>query len=510
VGNPFDDVVKKAKKAVKDAQKKAQKAYERSAREMQAGFQNPIGYLQTNVTKAANKAATKAQKGDILGAFQEIVKVGTPVGGALDAVLDHAVKPIKDAFLGTFGPQPMPAFTVPKIESPPDFYEGDGLITTMKYNVHGQCTVVLDMSVATQVDIVEDAGRIVLGSLVKEPGSFSVDYLEPWAKAVLGGAQLLVELKLMAIQVLYNPDFARDDATPGSPLSRTTFKAFLSSVDDLKIPALSYAIAEVYTRPIQIFGAEKNSGRPGFYFIPFMPSKDRDDLDDLVDLIVAEYEAPLFASVIKSPMLPINPNWIFTPKPIPYFSDYGEWLCLYYPVKVNDGGVTLYDIEFKAAEPGYVKWSQMTGLSELYEASVFLRDTGGATDPGFVTAADPAADKMSLKLMEFSDTAGTAVSKASEVWDWLYNVSAYRSVNMCGPFGENHAPFMVYSSSGEKDSDAWDRSLSAWMSKHIRSRKFRIQLVKGNLLPDMHASLAKKRDKMRVKETSQYARHLGV
>ena len=76
------------------------------------------------------------------------------------------------------------------------------------------------------------------------------DQLDNYADLVCYGAQLLAELKGQVIIKEFCPALTRNDASAGAPFTRATWEGLISSLSNIKIPPMSYALVNLFDKVI--------------------------------------------------------------------------------------------------------------------------------------------------------------------------------------------------------------------------------------------------------------------
>lgn len=401
-----------------------------------------------------------------------------PQSKALKHLLDSIQG--KVPFMPSKDKVPPPRPVTPPNLSPVDNIIGSGSISFSRLRM-ANLKVDFASTDADQLAFMERVGDLCLAQAPDEPRSF--DDTGPradWAGSVLDSVPLLVELKNMKSIVTYCRQLDRDDATPGSPLKLSTLESLLSSIKEVRVPPLAMAIAEIYTRAIQTWGSEPDTGYENGYFIPSFITKDHEDLEDQVDLVNSHSQAGLFANYMNAPLLKFPIRWVKTLHEVPYMSDFAQHIARALPIIKRTAGpaYTLYDTEYKTGEPTYAYWNQHVGMSVLHYASVFFRDTdnAGATKPAFVTSQEPAADdKLSILYAEVQDSAFTPVGLADFLSTWISKVQAAQGLTNSGTgmFCSVAPGFNRIAEDLSKD--VWDRRAASWCVSRSWKYQFRTQ-----------------------------------
>jgi hypothetical protein len=203
-----------------------------------------------------------------------------------------------------------------------------------------------------------------------------------FADLICYGTQLLIELKMQTIQREYCPALTKADGTNGASLTTATLDSFLRAIygSGVRIPAVCYPLADLYTMVIQIRGQMWHPARSGEYIVFAQPYKDYAELETLLANIMGLYDAVVYATQGNLPLLPVSQMWMESIKEVPYLSDYACMIANYFPTLYDNGGAeteTFYEID----ETTDIMWMDYFGIPEWYDALALFRSTSCADNP---------------------------------------------------------------------------------------------------------------------------------
>lgn len=354
---------------------------------------------------------------------------------------------------------------------------------------------------ADELQIFEDAGNKALNATNKEPQSYDSAAIEDWAKAVAYGTVILTSLKNQMSLLKLQPLATRDDDSYYYPWSRSSLMTILASLKGLRIPRVCYSLSEIFTRIIQVGGAEILNSIDSQFVMPFGHGLTYALMEDQIDALDALQKAGLFANYIDKPLVPVNEAWLKTPKIVPYYSDWAQAICDLLPCESNSGGVAQHQEDWDSAINTY--YNQTLGMSELYSAApLFREDTGAATAAVFLMIQAPAADKLSFYY--FTDKSTTTLANFpdnSARLDYFYQVAAARSATQRGIFGHSDNFMQYHTITGDESS--WDRRLSNFIYSKIMRPKMPVSVL-ARILPSMTPSLSKPHMKLGTSSQANY------
>lgn len=354
---------------------------------------------------------------------------------------------------------------------------------------------------ADELQIFEDAGNRALSMLKKPPASYDDTAVEDWAEAVAYGVLVLSALKNQHTLLKLQPAVTRQDDSPLYPYTRATLVSALISLKGLRIPPVCYPIAELFTRIIQVGGAEKLNGIDSQYLVPCQHGLTFALFEDQIDALDSLQKANLFGTYIGKPSVPIYENWIKTPKIVPFYSDYAQAICDMLPVESNSGGVAQHAEDWDSNINCY--YNQTIGMNQIFSAApLFREDTGAATSAVFQIIGEPAADKLSFSY--FADrtvTTPVAFPDNSARLDYIFQVSEARSSEHRGIFGHGENFMQYHTINGDESS--WDRRCSGWIASKVFQPKIPVGVL-ARLLPSLVSPLQKPGVKLATASQSNY------
>jgi hypothetical protein len=354
---------------------------------------------------------------------------------------------------------------------------------------------------ADELDIIEMAGNKAISNLNDEPQSYDEAAVEDWAKAVVGGIVILVSLKAQLNLLKLLPSITRADDSAVYPWTRTSLMTALNTLRGLKIPPVCYPLAEIFTRVIQVGGAEKLNSIDAQYFIPFCGGLTYALFEDEVDALDTLAKSGLFAGYINKPLVPISTNWLNKIHIVPFYSDWAQAICDLIPIESNSGGVAQHQEDWDSAINCY--YNQAIGMSPLYNAApLFRENTGAGTAAVFLSITEPAADKLSLSYFSTkASTTHTAVPDNTARFDYIYQVSAARSATQRGIFAHSDNFMQYHTITGDEAS--WDRRLANFIYSKILNSKMPVTSL-SRLLPALIPKLSKPGIKIATANQSKY------
>ena len=358
---------------------------------------------------------------------------------------------------------------------------------------------------ADEIAIVDDAGNKALGMIGKVPSSYDDSAVTDWSTAVLNGTMILSCLKVQLNLLKLQPKYTRSDTGDSAPYTRTTLSSLLSEACSLSIPPVCYPLAEIFTRVIQVGGAESMNSIPSQFIVPFLRGCTATVLSGLMDTFEGLDKTGLFAGYIGKPLVSPSRRWFNAMHIVPFYSDYAQWYFETVPIESNSGGVAQHSNDYDGNVNAY--FNQAIGMSELFEASALMRESTAATAAVFQTITEPAADKFSCYYFASkSTTAPTAVPDSSSRFDYFYNVSVARSSTMRGIFGHSDNFMQYHTITGTEAS--WDRKLASFIARKIFNHKLPVRSL-ARLLPSIDRGLDKSRIKIANANQASYGRLSG-
>lgn len=347
-----------------------------------------------------------------------------------------------------------------------------------------------DTTDADQLAIFTDAAELMLADAIREePFSYDSDLASAYGKAIMLGADVLTQMKNQVSTLKLCPTLTRGDSTPGIPFTRRSMQSIIQTLKDLKVPKASYAVAELFTRFIQVGSAEPFTGTPTQYLAPFGYYNDVDELDAKIDLLGDEQaEAAVWAGYINAPLESINPNWLFSFHEVPWLSSYSNWICSTLPIRYYTGSQQYEGIDFDGSTALY--YNTTIGIPDEFRASAFMRETGTSAAAGFMVGAGCSADIFSLRHWDAGDTSFQTIATSATRYDYLYNVATCQSRVQRGAFAVN-ANMMNYVTIAQTEA-GWDKSCSRWIADHMNSSVVQLKVL-TDLNPALVSDLGKKR-----------------
>lgn len=353
---------------------------------------------------------------------------------------------------------------------------------------------------ADELGVFEVAGNKALNMIQNEPQSYDSTAIVDWAKAVSYGSAILISLKNQYNILRLQPAITRSDVAYTAPFTRATMAATLASLRGIRIPPVCYSIAELFTRVIQVGGAEKLNSIDAQFFMPFVHGLTAALFNDQVDALDSLQKVGIFAGYINKPLVPVSEKWMDTMHIVPFYSDYAQAICELLPISSNSGGVVTYSQDYTGDVSFY--YNQALGMSSLFSAAPFFRDTLSPAAACWVYIDAPAADKLSL--LYFADRTVTAASELPDTtarFDYIFQVAEARSADMRGAFGHNDN-FMQYNTI-LGDEASWNRRLSNFIFSRIMKSSNPVTSL-SRLLPAMTPRLSKPGIKIATASQSSY------
>jgi hypothetical protein len=352
-----------------------------------------------------------------------------------------------------------------------------------------------------ELQIAVEAGNRALNLVGTVPNSYDDSAIDDWANAVFIGAEILSALKIQFNMLQIVPKVDRSDSSSVSPYTRSSLTSALLSAEGLRIPRASYAIAELFTRVIQVGGAEGMSSVESQYFMPAIHGCVLSHFEDQLDALDALSKSALFAGYINQPLVPVSRKWLTTLHVVPYYSDWAQTLLDIIPIADNDGGAAVHELSFDTDINTY--YNQAIGQSSLWNAGPFFRSESAGTAATFLHYLTVSADKLSLLYFADRDStgAGTEVPDTTSRFDFIFQVSEARSSTHRGIFGHDDNFMQYHTITGDEAS--WDRRASAWLFAAMMAKKLPINVL-SRLMPSMTPALSKAGLKLTNANQSKY------
>jgi hypothetical protein len=359
---------------------------------------------------------------------------------------------------------------------------------------------------ASLLTIFENAGAKALSMQSEEPRSYDETAIEDWAKAVVYGIGVLTGLKNQLTLLRLQPYCTRGDASATSPFTRASLAGEMNAIKGMRIPPVCYPLAEIFTRIIQVGGAEKLNSIDSQFVMPFVHGMSVSNFEDQLDGLDALQKAPLFAKYIGKPLVPIYENWLKTPHIVPYYSDWAQAIFELIPIESNSGGVAQHCEDFTGDVDVY--YNQTVGMSQLISAAALFReDTSYSGTSEVLAIVAPSADKLSLGYYDTkAQTTRAEVPDTTERFDYIFQVSEARSADMRGwaAHGDNFVQYHTL----KGDETAWDRKLSNLIFSKIVQPKWEVNCL-SRLMPSITSKLNKPGVKLKNANQSKYGSMSG-
>jgi hypothetical protein len=334
----------------------------------------------------------------------------------------------------------------------------------------GKSYVDLETDIATwKTQILEPLiNFLITDNVIDKWNATQVDNYED---LIIYGSQMLIELKNQFTQIAYCPRLTRSNVTAGSTFDRPNLITLqLSVAQEVRIPPICYAIAELYTPVIQVMPAAYYNAYEARYFQPFRPHKVLTEIETLLDTISGLYAAQVFATQAKAPLVPVNIEWLRHPTEIPFHSWYGNLVSVFWPCNYDNGGVeTESFMEIDETTPIYTHAA--LGIPEYFDALSFYRSHSCADDPSAIVVESIANDKINLLVGNINSTALAEVDKTSTDFRWLTQVSNAQSTypNTFFPMSAviYGSPYVRCNPAPVRPSPgSWDLLASLWLKRH--------------------------------------------
>lgn len=363
----------------------------------------------------------------------------------------------------------------------------EGTVTGHSFRVMrgtpGKVKFTMETDIANWLILIKEVLNILINDKLID--KWNATQQESLAYQIIYGAELLFELKAQMNELAYLPTLTRTDAGVGAPWTIPTLDDIVNVVtNNYTFPVLSYFIADLFSTCIQVNGSQPFTNYPAAYFIPFPPYLTSAEYMTLLGTYDAKYEAVVYATQCKMPMVKPTRDMIVTVHEEPMASQFAEWICKYYPVS-DDAGVTsvLMDATTQIA---YSMIPGLEGVPEYYLGNAFMRGT--AVSEYCIIMANAAANKLSVQTATVGATSFTDVADNVSTADWLRNAATSRAVEMLSIWSSNAAvPYGAIKAAGHVSSAAeWNRYLAIWLARKavnptVVNKKF-------SLLPDFLTS----------------------
>lgn len=301
------------------------------------------------------------------------------------------------------------------------------------------------------------------------------------ADVILDAATLITELRLIMQTVYYAPAFTRNDASAGSPFTRASLTGLILNMEatqELCIPGLSLALADYWTKVIQLDGASPNTGRLACYFRALKSKLQLSEVETLIGTLVTNHPGIVHLNRNRIPYFPFNRAMLQWEE----HSIVSNWTMPMskFITTADDAGIDVAEVD----ETREIWWFKHFGIGEAYEASALWRAQNTADSPKFLsTVANAAAGKVTVEYITYNGTSGTAVGDTSEGVDFIESVADGQS--RTPKFSPTYAIFgtpIGKVDAGKLTVDGWNQRLVQYLTRHIDGAPC---VVKGlPLLPD--------------------------
>lgn len=378
----------------------------------------------------------------------------------------------------TPGPNPPDSKPNPIPDPIYQLYQGDGSYNTWGLLTVGDCYFDHVTDAAGILAICKDAA-LRLRARRSNSDIFDDAVAESWATQAYLAAKLIADLKIMKNILRINPQLTCSDVTAGLPLARGTLRALLFALKDIRFPQMAYALAEPFTRVIQLSGEQDRSSIEGSFFVPWNSSLTQTTANDLIALIENEYDSAAFASQIKQPLVSLSERWIENMHVVPYFSDWALLVCVNLPTKIEDSGVTEYNqILGKADVDVSMQFSEFIGFGEAINCCSIFRSV--VDDVGFTAVNDPAAGDVSLLGLAGDGKTFVPIVNTDEDYRFLHTLAQGLAIGFSGIVTSNcPGAQKVFICQGDT---ALDRKFSGHLTEHAFKPGFDVFTAKKKLL----------------------------
>jgi hypothetical protein len=281
-----------------------------------------------------------------------------------------------------------------------------------------------------------------------------------WATALWPEVRLAAELKAQFVTAKLCPNLAagtgRSDTTAGKVFLPSTLSSFLAVLSKLKINPLAILFADIYTRLIQLSGAEKGVGSNGAWLLPITCYLTKAEVEALIATITGYQAAQEFAKDIGMPYVKFPLDWLQQPTVVSSFSDYGIWALQYIPVSYDNakGGNTFR--AFNATLSPY--YCQLLGVGRYLEMSCLWRATESAGTPGFITQLTLGAGKVGIQTADDGATDFTDLLNATTAYQCLTMLCQSQSVSVSCLAAAN-MPYSSYITNGWASADVYNMAM---------------------------------------------------
>jgi hypothetical protein len=382
---------------------------------------------------------------------------------------------------------------------------GSSIYTNSYRFARGKCYVDLETDIANfKANVLNHMCMYLVTDNVID--KWNATQMDNFQDLIVYGAQLLIELKNMYTQTAYAPAVTRSDSTNGSVFTRPTLRLLMQEVaQEIRIPNVCYAIAELYTPVIELNPMSYYNGKPASYFQPFRCNKTAAEMDTLQTNIHALYDAVVYASQSQSKLVPVSTEWVRSITELPLLSWYGNLIATMYPINYDNGGAET-ESYVEVDETTDLYWFGPLGVPEYFDALALFRSASCADSPKFLTCDSIANDKISIEtIADISTTSFTESSRTGHTFKFLNMVQDAMSTSEGNPFLNNSSNY-PYPEREHYDNvvlspEAWNLLAALWLKRHYNDPILK-HFALHDIGPDLTASLTRRSGRTSVEASS--------
>jgi hypothetical protein len=215
------------------------------------------------------------------------------------------------------------------------------------------------------------------------------------------------------------------------------------------------------------------SGYPASYYVPYRPHKTYAEIETLLNTIVGLYDAVVYSTQLKVPLVPIDLGWLTHIIELSLYSHFGNVLSIYNGALYDNGGAEAKSFA-EIDETTDLLWNSRIGMPEYLDALSFFRVTDCADSPNFVVLESVANDKMNvLTFATPGTTAASELAKTNDAMDWQQSFAAARASAHIGPWSKragNFTPGHIKEKLNVVSGPTiWDNKAALWLVKHFQN-----------------------------------------